>query len=196
MQPRSATGYGVGILTRVLARLELAVDGAVDRIAALRDQLEKRMEAARNLGIEIAGKLKGATPVVYSTEKYANVARIWKIKFNENSKTPAFWNFLPELNHNELIGWTDPHGQFHLVFLSDPEDDPRNLKRQRISQQVLEEKGLTSTVVTMEGEDKVEKMFSTLLVGDWASWALALELGHDPSPVPLVEEFKARMKDE
>jgi len=194
MQPRSATGYGVGILTQVLARLGLAVDGAADRIRDLRGQLEARMSDAQEIGTEIAAKLKDATPAVYATEQYANVARIWKIKFNENAKTPAFWNFLPEMNHNETIGWTDRHGPFHLLFLSDPDDDPRNLKRQRISQQVFEEKGLHSTTVPMEGGDKVEKMFSTLLVGDWASWALALELGHNPTPVPLVEEFKARMK--
>ena len=137
MQPRSATGYGVGILVRLLARCGLAVKGAVETVEGLAPYLTKRMPSARQQGKDLARRLFGRTPVIYASHNYATVAPIWKIKFNENAKTPAFWNVLPESNHNEMTGWLNPQGRFHLVLLSDPEEDNRILDRIAAMQKVL-----------------------------------------------------------
>ena len=194
MQPRSATGYGVGIITALLDRCGIAAEGAVETVAALADSLRQFMPVARQRGTQVASELGPAVPVVYASPTYGTVARIWKIKFNENAKTPAFWNVLPELNHNEMIGWTQLKGDFHLIFLSDPADDPRILARQEITREMLAAKGLKSTVVTIEGGGLAHRIFSTLLVGDWASYELAIAAGIDPSPVAMVEDFKRLLR--
>ncbi|MBC8356338.1 MAG: hypothetical protein H8E66_30535 [Planctomycetes bacterium] len=194
IQPRSATGYGVGILVRLLARCGCAVDGAEDAVAALVAYLFDEMERTRERGRDLVDVLREATPVVYSPLAYETVARIWKIKFNENAKTPAFWNVFPELNHNEMTGWIHRHGRFHLVLLSDPQADPRLQDCERITIEILKPYGLESSSVSMNGRSRLEKIFSTLLVGEWASYELALMLGEDPSPVELVEEFKRRLR--
>lgn len=195
MQPRSATGYSVGILAGLLARLGLAREELPSDLENLASHLTSFMDAARARGEAIAPKLRGATPVVYSSDACATVARIWKIKINENAKTPAFWNVFPELNHNEMIGWTSARGPFHLLLLRDETDHPRTLKRMEITAALLHERGVSATVVPIEGETRLEKMFSTLLVGDWLSYRLALELGADPSPVAMVEDLKKRLKE-
>lgn len=196
MQPRSATGYGIGILLRLLSRLSLTVPGAEAMLLRAVERLQTFMPAARQQGRQIAQELYGQTPVVYSAPAMATVARIWKIKLNENAKTPAFWNVFPELNHNEMIGWTRRFGPFRLVMLLDAEDDPRILARFRITQQILAEHGLQTTVFNVPEGSLPEKLLSTLLVGDWASYELALLVGVDPSPVQLVEEFKLRMRNQ
>ena len=92
VQPRSATGYMFGILTRVLDRHGLAVKQAVEEVESLAEPLEKFMKTARKHAKGLLPGLRQATPVIYASERYANVARIFKIKINENAKTPAFWN--------------------------------------------------------------------------------------------------------
>lgn len=194
MPPRSATGYGVGILTRILAQLNLATPGAVDQVAELGARLAAFMEAARSRGEALVPALREATPVIYASDRFATTARIWKIKINENAKTPAFWNVFPELNHNEMIGWSTAHGRFHLIFLQAHDDHPRVQRRFEITRALLQEKGISGSIVPIEGTSLVEQIFSTLLVGDWASYGLALALGIDPSPVPMVEDLKRRLK--
>lgn len=206
MQPRSATGYGVGILTQILAQLNLATAGTVSAVERLGTFLSEFMESARQQGEALAPALSAATPIVYASDRFATVAHLWKIKMNENAKTPAFWNVFPELNHNEMIGWTQSgrslgegrsHSScaFHVILLRDGEDHPRVQKRFDITLALLREKGISSSIVPITGTTVLEKMCSSLLVGDWASTALALALGVDPSPVPMVEDLKNRLKE-
>lgn len=194
IQPRSATGYGVGIFTQILARAGLATTDAANEVKRLGGFLTSFMETARQQGEALAPALHGVTPLIYASDRFATLARIWKIKINENAKTPAFWNVFPELNHNEMIGWTQPHGPFHVVLLRDADDHPRLQKRFDITLALLREKGISSSIIPITGTTLIEKTFSSLLLGDWASRALALALGTDPSPVPMVEDLKKRLK--
>jgi len=200
IQPRSATNYGVGILLHVLARCGRVIPGAkatLENLAAfLKDNMHRAREAARELLPKLKDASRGvdAAPVVYAPARYATVARICKIKFNENAKTPAFWNVLPELNHNEMTGWLHHAERFHLVVLSDPDEDPRIRLREEVTMDLLAKHGLASTQIAMQGRNLAEKMFFALLVGDWASYELALALGIDPTPVDLVEDFKRELQ--
>jgi glucose/mannose-6-phosphate isomerase len=206
MQPRNATGYTVGILTRLLARAGLATTETVTAVERLGDYLTAFMKTARERGEALVPKLTDVTPVIYAADRFATVAQIWKIKLNENAKTPAFWNVFPELNHNEMIGWsktprsrregrTTPPGTFHLVFLQAADDHPRVRRRFETTRALLHEQGISASLVPIEGQTVLEQTFSTLLVSDWASYGLALARGVDPSPVPMVEELKKRLKE-
>lgn len=194
MQPRYATGYGVGIFTRLLEALGLAEAGVRQAVEAVGAFLRNFMTTARERGEALVPKLQGVTPIIYASDRFASVARIWKIKINENAKTPAFWNVFPELNHNEMIGWSRPQGKFHAVYLRAADEHPRVQKRFEITQALLREKGISASLVPIEGKNLAEQIFSTLLVGDWASYGLALAYGIDPSPVPMVEKLKKRLQ--
>ena len=115
---------------------------------------------------------------------------IWKIKFNENAKTPAFWNFFPELNHNEMVGYTNPQAKFFIILLKDNDDDQRNLKRYQATQVLLTEGGIDSEIIEMEGANVFSKMFLSITYADWASYYLALLYEQDPTPVAMVEKLK------
>ena len=142
------------------------------------------------LGKKIAEEVAGKTPVVYSSTRFKSLAMIWKIMFNENAKTPAFWNFFPELNHNEMIGYTKQQGKFQLVVLKDSSDDPRNLKRLEKTTEILKKYGLDSTIVDIPKDGMLFRIFATLQIGCWASYYLALKYEIDPTPVDMVEELK------
>ncbi len=188
-QPRLGTGYFFGALVQVLINQGMIPD-TKDQILAAADKLKGNIESIENRGRELAQKIKGKTPVFYTSTKYKPIAMVWKIMINENGKTPAFWNFFPELNHNEMNGFVTRQGEFIAIMLRDKNDHPRNLKRFEVTSKVLADTGMSSEIIDYEEGDVFYKMFSSLLLGGFTSYYLALEYGNDPTPVELVEKFK------
>lgn len=188
-QPRLGTGYFFGAVIQTLINQGLIPD-TKDTILETAEKLRENITQFEEKGKELAEKIKGKTPVIYTSTKFKPVAMIWKIMINENGKTPAFWNFFPELNHNEANGFVTPQGKFIAVMLRDPQDHPRNYKRFEVTAQILNEYGTTSEIIDYLEGDIFYKMFSSLLVGGFTSYYLALAYGNDPTPVELVEKFK------
>jgi len=189
VEPRYATGYFFASMLQVLAKAGMIEDKSQELIA-LSKNLRKSVLRLEPKGQKIAGQLAGKTPIIYSSEKFRSLAMIWKIKINENAKTPAFYNAYPELSHNEMVGFTLPKGSFHILTLLDKNDHPQNIKRMKITALLLRKRGIATTIVEMEDENIFETIFSTLLLGDWVSFYLALAYKQDPSPVKMVEDLK------
>jgi glucose/mannose-6-phosphate isomerase len=147
-------------------------------------------------GQETAEFMYKKTPIVYADDIYKAVSQIWKIKINENAKTPCFHYYFPELNHNEMVGFSLPQAEFVFVFLKTGAEHPRNLKRMEILKGLMEKKGMPVKVVEVPatGETFLDGL-RMLVVGDWTAYYLALMYGIDPTPVDMVEEFKDLMKD-
>jgi len=192
-QPRMATGYFVFAIFQLLINMKLiefdtrALDKVSENLKLINEGLEEQ-------GMALAKKIKGKTPVIYANINFKAIANIWKIKINENAKTPAFWNYFPELNHNEMVGFTNPQAEFFFVMLLDRNDHPQNIKRFEVMKDLMEKKGMQVEIIEMVGENVFEKVFASLCLGDWASYYLALEYGIDPTPVDMVEEFKELIK--
>ncbi|MDD3498333.1 MAG: bifunctional phosphoglucose/phosphomannose isomerase [Candidatus Moranbacteria bacterium] len=192
-QPRMATGYFIFSIFQVLINSKL-VEFDTGKLSGVSQKLKKITEDSEEHGKNIAHKLVGKTPVIYSSTYFKALALIWKIKINENSKTPAFWNFFPELNHNEMVGFTNPQADFFFIMLKDKDDHPQNIKRFEVMADLMRQKGIGTEIIDMKGDDLFEKVFSTLYLGDWVSYYLALNYGQDPTPVDMVEEFKGLIK--
>lgn len=189
-QPRVATGYFFAAILQLLINHGLTEDSSAE-ILSQAEKLKSEVTNLESRGKELASKIKGQTPVIYSSAKYKGVAMVWKIKFNEHAKTPAFWNFFPELNHNEMIGYTNPQGKFFIIMLRDPQDNPKNLNRFEATAGLLKEKGVDVETINFDGESVFYKIFSSLVLGDFAAYYLALEYGQDPTPVEMVERLKS-----
>ncbi len=191
-QPRMGTGFFIGAMLQVLINQGLVPDTRKE-ILAEAEELGAALPALEERGKSLASRMAGKTPVIYTTAKYKSVAMVWKIKLNENAKTPAFWNFFPELNHNEMVGWTLPQGKFFVLMLREPGDHPQNVKRFDITAGLLREKGVDVEVLDMEGETVYSRVFRSIALGDFTSYYLALEYGQDPTPVAMVEALKQQL---
>ena len=190
-QPRMGSGYFFAALTNILIAINwLKPETKSDIITQAQTLLGNEEE-----GIQLANQLKNSVPVFYSSDPYWSVARIAKIKFNENAKVPAFFNVLPEANHNEMVGYTTPNTTYTPIFLIDPQEDPRINQRFAVMQQVLANQSqIQSHSYQMTGDTLFQKTFNTLILLDWASYHLALLNGIDPTPVAMVEDFKSLIK--
>ena len=187
-----ALGYQFIALLRLLSNSNVIPDMA-DEILETAKLL--KAEKYENKGKKLAQKLKGAIPLVYTSNGFKALARIWKIKFNENAKTPSFFNYFPELNHNEMVGFTNiPKGsKLHILIIRDQSENPRNIKRMELFAKLIKKNKVNVDFIDLESGNPLFKIFSNTLLGDWTSYYLALEYKTDPTPVEIVEEFKGLM---
>jgi len=197
IQPRCSLGYQFSALMEILSSLKIIKSQRKNLL-----DLEKRLKPKNfeEKGKILAKKMTGSVPLVYSSEKYQYLARIWKIKFNENAKVPSFFNFFPELNHNEMTGIGECEIKslkkiFKIIILEDKKDHPRVLKRMAVLTEIFKNNGVEIFPVEVKGKNIFEKVFNSSLLADWVSYYLAVFNGVDPTPIKLVEEFKKRMAD-
>jgi len=196
LQPRFGTGYLISALIRTLDNCGITNKLSQEILKIANNLKPETLEAQGKI---LGEKLIDKIPVVYSSNQYKSVARIWKIKFNENSKIMAFWNFFPELNHNEMVGLSTndkkqiTNNNFYFIILKDENDNPKILKRMEITENLIKESGVDVEIIEMQGQTKIEKIFNSLLLGDWASYYLALAYGQNPVPVEIVEKFKKQL---
>lgn len=193
--PRFSTGYMVGFLSKLFEDAKIMKDASRDILKT--SECLRRILAGGKLeerGSELAKKIDGKIPLIYASVNYRIAAKVWKIKINENAKIPAFWNHLPELNHNEMVGFTmaDPK-QFLIVMLRNKDDNKEILKVIDITEKLLIKKGIALEDIEMKGDNFFSKIFFTILLCDWVSYYLALRRGIDPTPVALVNEFKEEL---
>lgn len=203
LMPRIAIGYLFFPLLALLAHWGLVDDRSdeVEEAIALLDQLATRyapeVPTARNAAKQIALELEGRIPLLYGSDPLTGaVALRWKNQLAENSKLLAFANVIPHLHHDEAVGWDGPSHllrQFHVTLLRDAEDDAKTVRRQEISAELLAERVGAVRVVTSEGTSRLARLFSLVYLGDWVSLYAALRQGIDPTPVAIIDLFKAKM---
>lgn len=193
-QPRYALGYAFASFVSILINTGLMPD-IKNEIIKLSHFLKSKIEEYQKKGQTLAKEIKGYIPIIYSSGKYADsVARIIKIKFNETSKIQSFYNFFPELNHNEMVGFTNLLAKFYVLMIKNDQDHPKIQKRMEITAGLYREKGIKVKILSMEGKNTLERMFSSLYFGDWLCYFTAIEYGQDPTPVKMVEDLKQRLK--
>ena len=191
-QPRSAVGYLATYIARVLSSAGL-LDNPMADLESVTGFL--REAGIRPVAEEFASWLGSRIPVVYTDEVHRmSIARTAKIKFNENAKRPAFFNGLPEANHNEMIGFSNKSiGDFGILYLHDPASHRRIRERFNVMKKVFLREELHNVSFReweIPGATKVQKIFAAINFADWCSYTVALLDGVDPTPVALVESFK------
>jgi glucose/mannose-6-phosphate isomerase len=193
--PRMALGLMVAALLRLMGQEEALSEV---RDAALRLQPESYSLSGEKLAESLLQKI----PVIYTSVENRPLAYNWKIRFNENTKIPAFYNIFPELNHNEMSGLDSEASLKQLapplfsIIIKDAADHPRVLKRMEILGKLLAERGLSFVFLELEGQSRTEKILKSIILADWTSVHLARLYGVAPEPTPLIEEFKRLMDEE
>lgn len=192
-QPRAGSGFFIGALSALLEDLGF-FEGARARLTAVGEELKGLMNVQEEAS-EIAKALEGTIPVFYAPPPFAeSLGRVVKIKINENAKSPAFWNEVPEFNHNEMVGYTRLHESLTAVFFTDPLATPRMKTRIIQSAQTLNDYGVKTLIVPIkEASDRLTSLLATLYLFDVVSCEIALKAGVDPNPVAMVEDFKAAL---
>jgi glucose/mannose-6-phosphate isomerase len=202
MQPRAALAYSFVPILLALEKLG-ATSGEVqnlERAATLLDTLSERYGTAHldenNHTFKLAGNILHRVPVIYAASDYDTVALRWRGQIQENGKHLAFSNVLPEMNHNELEGWTNPVDlveRFSILLLRSKNESARIAKRFDVMKDLFRSKQVDVFELASEGETRIEQMFSLIALADWTSYYMALFAGTDPTAIDMIEQFKQKM---
>ena len=206
LQPRASLGYLTLPILAVLVSMGLVpdlqedVDESIKVLSDLAARCHRERPTSENPAKDLATRIHGRIPVVYGGHGLgATAAYRFKCDLNEYGKTPAFWNEIPELNHNEIVGWDRMNEvtreNFVAILLRDPSEHDRVKVRFEITTRLID--GNLSEIVelTSEGESVLARLLSLILVTQLAAIYVGLAYGVDPGPVEKIQQLKAELRE-
>lgn len=202
IQPRMSSFYFLAAFTQILENAKVVKEGSVAELAAVGDWLKDQtgswqpeVATAQNPAKQLAQELMGRSVVIYAGPKLWPAANKWKICCNENAKNVAWTYQYPEFNHNEFIGWSSHPVEkpYAIVEIRSNLEHPRVKKRFEVSERLLSGMRPAPNVVVPQGETLLQQLLWSAAFGDFVTLYLALLNGVNPTPVDLVEKFKAEL---
>ncbi len=199
LQPRAALAYSFIPIIKLLEKLSifksdinLWIRSAVKTLEKNRDifSLEGDVNPVHRLAYRIYKKI----PIIYSDNSTMRINAIrLKGQINENSKMLAYCNEIPELNHNEIVGWQNNSEIFKdlcVIWLEDSHDNKRNKIRKQITESILNDIEIEQHSIQMDGDTFQERFLNMIHYGDWLSYWCAIFHKTDPSPVDKIVKLK------
>ena len=198
-QPRYALGLSFFTLLKVLTRIKIinVKQGLVNSIIKLYKDKSKLYSKEKNSALSYAEEILGYIPVVYSVEGFtSSVGYRLKSQFNENSKLLAFHNVLPEMNHNEIVGWEsfdEKQFQTRIINIVDKEYPARVKKRLDIMNELTSDSKVG--VINLESHEKSFKvrLMDLIYLCDWITYYTAVLRGYDPSEIRNIDLLKEKL---
>lgn len=202
-QPRAALGSSAGVVLAVLAAAGVVERGvARDELLAAAaayelgtDRYGPAIPAAANPAKRLARSLESQIAVVVAGGHLGPVARRWKTQLNENAKTWAIWDELPELAHNSIVGFDAPpvlRRAVHVVVLHGSESPEASARRRAVVDELVASE-IVHDEIALEPDLPLGEAFAAIALGDWVSYHLAMVLGRDPTPVEAIVRYKGRL---
>jgi glucose/mannose-6-phosphate isomerase len=200
VQPRAALGhllghqaaalqaYGFGPLAERLCHASKASHQSLQKFSPT-------SPTAHNPAKKTAEALFGKIPIIYAPHTIRSAAVRWQNQINENAKMIAFAGEIPEMNHNQMVGWLSGKAPANCrpVFLLPSGLGPTVDKMTKVTVQMFNERDLSPIVIPLQGATMEENLLSALMMGDAVSLYLAILNGVDPEPVTVIREFKSRI---
>lgn len=188
LEPRQGTGvmlYGaLGMLKRVWPDI---------RIPKLKGTI--RTKVLREYAQRIAALVGRNNVAVFAEAADSHLAYYWKAHLNETAKTFASWNVLPELNHNEIVGFELKPKNFIALFLEGDPRDGRARKIREVTRTVLKRSGTPSMTIRARGKDALERTAHSLALAGLVSVEIAKLKGVDARETRIISEIKSRISN-
>lgn len=203
IQPRMTTLFFLRALAHMYETLgfkqglSAELEAAAPHIESAVTRWRPDVPTSENQAKQLAQELSGKSVVVYAGPKMQAAANKFKIALNENAKNLAWWNVLPEFNHNEFIGWSShpvdkPYG---VVDIRSNLEHERVQKRFEVTERLLSGVRPAPHVIVPEGDTVLKQLLWAMVFCDFVSLYVALLNGVNPTPVDLVEKFKAELNN-
>ncbi|MBL4702886.1 MAG: hypothetical protein JKY54_00050, partial [Flavobacteriales bacterium] len=162
------------------------LESAANLVSSKRGELEEQ-------GKKLASELNGKRIVIYADQTFAGVAERFRQQINENAKQLCWHHALPEMNHNELVGWAGGDDAIGVFILRNTSDHKRTKVRMDLTRNIY--KNYTNTVIEVNstGNSNVERAYYHILLGDWISIHLAELNDVDPIEIKVIEYLKSEL---
>jgi glucose/mannose-6-phosphate isomerase len=193
MPPRACLGYALVQILFTLAHFGL-IDNKFERdIKAAIKTMKAGEENTEKNALSIAKKINGKLPIIYAADNFEGIAIRFRQQLNENSKLLAWHGVIPEMNHNELVGWRDDAKDKAVIILRNEDDFERTQTRMEINKKIF--KKYTSTIIEIHSQGKSywEKAFYLIHLTDWISVLLADLREVDATEIKVIDFLKGSL---
>ncbi len=191
--PRACLGYSLVQQLFVMHKLGFISTATIDGIRSSANLLQFDQEEIQEQAKGIAVKLNNKIPVIYTTDRMEAVAVRFRQQVNENSKMLCWHHVIPEMNHNELVGWTDKNDDLVVIYFRNKDDYKRNQVRMDINKEIISKYTPNIIELWSKGKNLVEKAMYFVHLGDWVSWYLAELHGADALEVNVIDYLKGEL---
>jgi len=201
--PRAALGHSLFMLLGAMQALQLIPDitdsteEAIGLLVELRERYGLKNPQTENLAKRIARSLHGKIVAIYGSGAILDATAFrWRCQIEENAKNLAFHHILPEMNHNELVGWMYPEKalrQVGVLLLRDRGDHPQVQRRFELTREIIHGKAGALHEIWSEGESLLARVMSLIYLGDFVSLYLSFLNNVDPTPVRVIDFIKSKL---
>ena len=190
--PRTALAYSIFQLVNIFVEMGMADSQRLNELMVAQERIIKEEPSIKEQALELANYLNGKVGILYGTSDFEPVLVRARQQFNENSKALSWHHVLPEMNHNELVGWGGGDARFATVFFETSGNHPRNDKRIEITKAKIKEKSSIHTVKA-KGQSKIEQSLYIVNIVDWASLYLSELKEVDPVEIEVIDFLKGEL---
>lgn len=191
--PRACLGFSLVQQLFVLQHLGLISDKSTKSVEAAVSLLENNSDDIKSAAEKAAQSLYHKMPIIYTTDRMESVAVRFRQQINENSKMLCWHHVVPEMNHNELVGWRDVNDKLAVIYFRNEDDYYRNSVRIDINKGIID--NYTSTIMEFYslGDDLIQRSLYFVHLGDWISYFLAEIRGMDAVEVKVIDFLKGEL---
>ncbi len=188
--PRAAFGLSLPTLFKLLSHYDAISSTYFDDFAKSITHLNAEEQNIITEAKKITEKLYNKIPIIYADAWFEGVSVRFRQQINENAKMLCWHNVIPEMNHNELVGWTKKNDELAVIIFRNHNDYFRTQKRMEINKTVIEK--YTSTIIEAysKGSTRLEQSLYLIHLGDWISYFLAEKKGIDVTEVDVITNLK------
>lgn len=192
MPPRACLGYSLTQLLYILSHYQLAPQKSVE-IAIAAEMLEKEQESIMNEAHHIVKKIHNKLLVIYCTSLHEGVAIRLRQQLNENAKILCWHHVIPEMNHNEIVGWSHAYPDMAVILFNDKDENPRNRLRMDFCRKVFANYAAEIIEIPSKGANAVEKKLHWIHLGDWVSYFLSEKRNVDAMDIKVIDSLKQQL---
>lgn len=191
--PRSALAYSLVQLLHIFNTLGLIGSTTSEQMKISGPKLSENLESIQEIAKQVADHLYGKVGILYGETVYEGVIVRARQQFNENSKYLCWHHTIPEMNHNELVGWGGGDQRFAPIFFETSDVHPRNKKRFEISKKAAEDKCGSIFSLQAKGNSRVEQSLYLIHIVDWASYYLCEANDQDIIDIKIIDYLKGEL---
>ncbi len=191
--PRACLGYSLVQLFYVLNGYGIIGADFKKQLTASVALLEKEKSNIISEAAVVTDFLFGKTPVIYAVDGYNGVATRFRQQINENSKMLCWHNILPEMNHNELVGWAEKNDNLAVIILRNKQDYTRTQTRIEISKEVFNKYTPKIKEIWSKGDSFLERSIYLIHLTDYVSVMLADKKKIDATEVDIINHLKGEL---
>lgn len=191
--PRACLGFSFVQQLFILQKLGMIGTTQIDQIKTSINLLKFDQEDIKAEAKKVADQLFGKLPVIYTTDRMEAVAVRFRQQVNENAKMLCWHHVIPEMNHNELVGWRDKNDDLAVVYFRNKDDHKRNATRMDINKEIISQYAAPIIEIWSKGNSLVERAMYLVHLGDYISCYLADLRGMDSIEVKVIDYLKGEL---